>query len=63
MDGMTEESKMSVFSKDSEDSETNLSWGDSPDGVSTCKALLMISVAMACLRGIEEPLDRKSVLE
>ena len=31
LEGNTEESKMSVFSKDSEDSETSLSWGDSPD--------------------------------
>ena len=31
LEGNTEESKMSVFCKDSEDSETSLSWGDSPD--------------------------------
>lgn len=30
LEGSTEESKMSVFSKDSEDSETSMSWGGSP---------------------------------
>ena len=59
LDGNTGESKMSVFSKDSKDSETSLRWGDSPDVVSTCKALLMMSVVMACLGGNEKPLDRE----
>ena len=57
LDGSTEESKMRVFSKDSDNSETTLRWGDFLDVASTCKALLMMNVVTACL--MEKPLDGK----